>query len=515
MVDKIGFMQSTATGKRIAKNTIMLYIRMLLTMAVSLYSSRIILRTLGVEDYGIYNVVGGVVAMFGFLNTSMVASTQRFMSYSLGHEESSQVSKVFSNSLLIHILIAFIILVFSETIGLWFFYNKLVIPDERMNAAFWVYQLSIVAFILNVIRVPDNSAIIAYEKMSAYAYFSIVEVVLKLAIVFILPVLSYDKLIVYAILVTLVTLLVNLVYRLYVNRNFSHIYFRPQYENGLFKEMASFAGWSLWGNLSSSLSSYGLNIVLNMFFGPIVNAARGIAYQVQSAIVSFGSSFLVAVNPQIIKSYAQEDYDYMAKLVFRASRLAFFLLFIMALPIINNREYILNLWLGEYPEYTSVFVLLILIDSLINILSGPIQTAINATGRIKYYQIVVGGILLANLPIAYMLLKFGANVYMPFIATIILTLIAMVVRLVVFKRQTGISYGKFYTNVLPRTIAVVIMSCLFTQYCGFTNALTFSHLVLNVGITLIVVAIAIFFVGLEKDEREWVVSKLNSILKRK
>ena len=508
-------MQTPANGKRIAKNTIMLYIRMLLTMAVTLYSSRIILRTLGVEDYGIYNVVGGVVAMFGFLNTSMVASTQRFMSYSLGNEESSQVSRVFSNSLLIHILIAFIILVFAETIGLWFFYNKLVIPDERVNAAFWVYQLSIVAFILNVIRVPDNSAIIAYEKMSAYAYFSIIEVALKLIIVFILPVLAYDKLIVYAILVTLVTLLVNLVYRLYINRNFSHIYFKPQYESGLFKEMASFAGWSLWGNLSSSLSSYGLNIVLNMFFGPIVNAARGIAYQVQSAIVSFGSSFMVAVNPQIIKSYAQKDLDYMAKLVFRASRLAFFLLFIMALPIINNREYILNLWLGEYPEYTSVFVLLILIDSLINILSGPIQTAINATGRIKYYQILVGGILLANLPIAYLLLKFGANVYVPFIATIILSLIAMVVRLMVFKRQTGISYGKFYTNVLPRAIAVVILSCLIIQCCGFTNAITFTHLMLNVVITLIIVATAIFFVGLEKDERAWAITKLNSIIKRK
>jgi O-antigen/teichoic acid export membrane protein len=224
---------------------------------------------------------------------------------------------------------------------------------------------------------------------------------------------------------------------------------------------------------------------------------------------------MVAVNPQIIKSYAQEDYDYMSKLVFRASRLAFFLLFIMALPIINNREYILSLWLGEYPAYTSTFVLLILIDSLINILSGPIQTAINATGRIKYYQIIVGGILLANLPIAYLLLKFGASVYVPFVASILLSLVAMVVRLLVFKRQTGISYGKFYTSVLPRTIAVVILSCIITQCCGFTNAITFSHLMLNVVITLIVVATAIFFVGLEKDERAWAVAKLNSIIKRK
>ena len=508
-------MQSSANGKRIAKNTIMLYIRLLLTMAVTLYASRIILQTLGVEDFGIYNVVGGVVAMFGFLNTSMVSSTQRFMSFSLGYDENAQVGNVFSNSLLIHILIAFVVLVLAETIGLWLLYNKLVIPNDRMNAACWVYQLSIIAFILNIIRVPDNSAIIAYEKMSAYAYFSIIEVVLKLGIVLILPYIPYDRLVAYAILLVVVVLLVNVVYRLYVRINFSHIAFKPRYEKELFKDMASFAGWSLWGNLSSSLSSYGLNIVLNMFFGPIVNAARAIAYQVQSAIVSFGSSFLVAVNPQIIKSYAQEDYDYMSKLVFRASRLAFFLLFIMALPIMNNRDYILTIWLGEYPIYTSTFVFLILIDSLINILSGPIQTAVNATGRIKYYQIIIGGILLANLPIAYLLLKFGATVYVPFIATILLSLVAMVVRLLVFKHQTGISYADFYLNVLPRTIAVVIISCLITRFCGFTNAATFSHMMLNLVSTLIVVSTAILVVGLDKEERAWVVLKLKSIIKRR
>ena len=492
----------------------MLYIRMLLTMAVTLYSSRIILKTLGVEDYGIYNVVGGVVAMFGFLNASMVASTQRFMSYSLGNEDSSQVSKVFSSSLLIHILIAFIILVFAETIGLWFFYNKLVIPDERMNAAFWVYQLSIVAFILNVIRVPDNSAIIAYEKMSAYAYFSIIEVVLKLAIVFILPVLSYDKLIVYAILVTLVTLLVNLVYRLYVNRNFSHIYFRPQYENELFKEMASFASWSLWGNLSSSLSSYGLNIVLNMFFGPIVNAARGIAYQVQSAIVSFASSFMVAVNPQIIKSYAQEDYDYMSKLVFRASRLAFYLMFIIALPIINNIDYILTLWLGSYPMYTSIFVVLILIDSLICIISGPIQTAVMATGRVKYYQIIVGGLLLLNLPISYILLKYNPNEFLPFIITIILSIVAMVVRMIVFYKQTNISVSPFFLKVLPRILFVSIISYTIITVCSFVDAATFMQLLVNVIVSIAIVATVVFLVGLEAEERDWLILKLVSKIRR-
>ena len=502
------------SNKRIAKNTIMLYIRMLLTMAVTLYSSRIILKTLGVEDYGIYNVVGGIVAMFGFLNTSMVASTQRFMSYSLGNRNNFQISNVFTTSLLIHILISFIIILFAESIGIWLFYNKLVIPVDRIDAAFWVYQLSIVTFIMNVLRVPDNSAIIAYEKMSAYAYFSIVEVLLKLTVIFLLPYLPYDTLITYAVLVLLITFIINIVYRIYVKLNFQCIKLRLSCEKSLFRDMANFAVWSLWGNLSVSLSSYGLNIVLNMFFGPIVNAARGIAYQVQAAITSFGYNFMIAVNPQIIKSYAQNDNAYMSRLVFRSSRLAFFLLFAITLPIIYNCEYILTIWLGEYPKYTSAFVILILIDSLISIQSAPVQTAINATGRIKLYQIMVGGLLLANLPIAYFLLKYGANAYAPFISTIFLSLIAMNVRLVVFKRQTAIQIRKFYFDVFPRILVVVILSCIITYFCGFTEALTFTTFIVNVIATLIIVMISTFFIGLEKEERNWVRSKLIAIFRR-
>ena len=502
-------------NQRIAKNTIMLYVRMLLTMAVTLYTSRVVLDTLGVEDYGIYNVVGGVVALFGFLNASMVSSTQRFMSYSLGNEDNSKLSDVFSNALLIHILIAFIIFLLAETVGLWFLYSKLVIPVERMNAAIWVYQLSIVVFMLNVIRVPDNSAIIAYEEMSAFAYFSIIEVILKLVIVFILSTLQYDKLIAYSVLMLIVVLLINLIYRFYVICKFKKIVFVPKYEKSLFNEMASFAIWSLWGNLSVSFSTYGLNIVLNMFFGPIVNAARGIAYQVQAAITSFGYNFLTAVNPQIIKSYAQQDLENMCKLVYRSSRLSFFLLLLIALPIINNREYILTLWLGDYPEYTSTFVLLILIDTLINILSGPVQTAINATGRIKFYQIIVGGILLLNLPVAYLLLKFGASVYVPFVVAILLSLISMIVRLIVFKRQTGILIRTFYLNVLPRILIVALISCFITKCLGYVNAQTFISLVLNIIITMIVVCGSVVFVGLESEERKWVILKLSSIFKLK
>ena len=487
---------------------------MLLTMAVTLYSSRIILRSLGVEDFGIYNVVGGIVAMFGFLNASMVSSTQRFMSFSLGDEDHLDVTRVFSNSLLIHILIALIILVFAETIGLWFFYNKLNIPYERIDAAFWVFQLSIAVFILNVLRVPDNSVIIAYEKMGAYAYFSIIEVILKLVVVFLLPLLRYDKLIFYAILIFLVNLLVNLIYRLYVEHKFKTVSFIPKYEKGLFSDMTKFAVWSLWGNLSVSLSSYGLNILLNMFFGPVVNAARGIAYQVQAAITNFGYNFIIAVNPQIIKSYAQREYDNMARLVFRSSRLAFYLLFLIALPIIYNRDYILSLWLGDYPEYTSALVVLILIDSLINIQTIPIQTAINATGRIKYYQIIVGGLLIINLPVSYFLLRSGANVYVPFITTIIFSIIAVLVRLFVFKHQTNISQKRFYLDVLPRILLVVMFSCLITQKSGFVSAQNLYDLIVNTAFTLVVVMMLVYLVGLDREEKTWMKSKISSIFRK-
>lgn len=484
---------------------------MLLTLVVSLYTSRVVLRTLGVEDYGVYNVVGGVVAMFSFLNTAMVSSTQRFMSYSLGNNDFQKLQKVFSNSLLIHVIIAVVIVLLSETLGLWLLCNKMIIPTDKSDAAFGVYQMSICAFVLNVLRVPDNSAIIAHEKMGVYAYISIIDVILKLLIVFLLPILPFDKLLLYGFSVLVVTAIINIVYRVYASNNFEEAKFSLKYDKELFNEMFSFAGWSLWGNLASSLSNYGLNIVLNMFFGPVVNAARGIAYQVQAAIVGFGSNFMVAVNPQIIKSYAQEDYEYMTNLVFRSSKFAYYLLFLIAVPIIANINYVLGLWLGTPPQNTSIFIVLILVDALINMLSAPIQTSINATGKIQIYQIVVGGILLINLPLSYILLKMGYNVLAPFFTTILLSIIAFVFRLIILRINTGIKISKYSFVVIPRIAFVTIFSCTSIWILNLYDAQSFGRLVFNVCMTIIILIIIVGIIGLNREEKRLVKDKISTI----
>ena len=498
---------NTIRGGRLAKNTIVLYIRMLLTLMVSLYTSRVVLQTLGVEDYGVYNVVGGIVAMFSFLNTAMVASTQRFMSYSLGNNDYKKLQKVFSNSLLIHTIIAVVIVLLSETLGLWLLYNKMIIPNERFEAAFGVYQMSICVFVLNVIRVPDNSVIIAHEKMGVYAYISIIDVILKLLIVFLLPILPFDKLLLYGFFILVVTILINIAYRVYARNNFEEAKLSLRYDKDLFNDMFGFAGWSLWGNLASSLSNYGLNIVLNMFFGPVVNAARGIAYQVQAAIIGFGSNFMVAVNPQIIKSYAQEDYKYMTNLVFRSSKFAYYLLFLIAIPVMSNINFVLKLWLETPPQYTSVFIVFILVDSLINILSAPIQTSINATGKIKVYQIVVGGILLINLPLSYILLKMGYNVLTPFITTILLSIIAFVFRLIILKLNTKISISKYCLVIIPRIALVSIISCALIYVLNLYDAQSFGRLVFNVSMTILILILIIGVIGLNTEEKQLFIAK--------
>ena len=327
-------MNNKENNKCIAKNTSMLYIRMLLTMAVTLYTSRVILNTLGVEDYGIYNVVGGFVAMMGFLNNSMAVATQRFLSFEIGKKSNSQFSRVFSMSMSIHILIALVILVLAETVGLWFVKTQLTIPIERMGAALWVFHFSILAFIVNVISVPYNATIIAHERMNVFAWVSIIDVSLKLLIVFILQWFGYDKLKFYALLMFGVALIIRLIYGSYCSRKFVESKFHFYWDKSLFKTIMSFAGWSLWGGAASVLHSQGVNILLNIFFGPAINAARGIAYQIQGAVNSFVSNFQIAINPQIIKSYASSKIEYMHQLIFQGAKYSFYLLFALSLPIL-------------------------------------------------------------------------------------------------------------------------------------------------------------------------------------
>lgn len=341
-----------ADGKRIAKNTLMLYLRMFLVMGISLYTSRIVLEQLGIVDYGIYNVVGGVVAMFGFINASMAASTQRYLTFDLGRKDLEHLNITFNTSLHIHVIIALVVVSIGEIGGVWFMYNKMQIPPDRMTAAFWVFQFSLASMIVTFINVPYNALIIAYEKMSAFAYISILEVVMKLGIAFLLMASPIDRLIYFAILNFVSSIIVRIIYTIYCSRNFAAVKLRRLFNKSLFKEMSGFAGWSLFGQLAAIGFTQGLNVLLNMFFGPAVNAARGVAVQVQGAVSQFSMNFQTAINPQITKSYAQQDFGNMHMLVCRSSKFTYFLLFALTLPILLETPYILNLWLKEVPDYT-------------------------------------------------------------------------------------------------------------------------------------------------------------------
>lgn len=488
---------------------------MFITLLVTLYTSRVILHVLGVVDYGIYNVVGGIVAVFGFLNSAMVSSTQRYMSYELGKNNIINLNIVFNTSFIIHLLISIIIIILAETVGLWLMHNKMVIPEERFEAALWVYHISIITFVLNIIRVPDNSMIIAYEHMNTYAYISIIEVILKLLIVFILQIANKDKLVLYAILLLLVTLITNCMYRLYCRRRFEAAKFRLRYNKLYFSKMFSFSGWSLLGNLSSSLSKYGVNILLNMFFGPTVNAARGVAFQVQAAVVNFSSNFIIAANPQIIKSYATKDYIYLEKLINSSSKLAYYLLYIVSLPILLNCEYILKLWLSTPPDYSKEFVCLVIVNSLIDVLTSPIQTAVQATGKIKYYQIITGGILLFNLPISYILLKIENNVYLPFFVGIILSVLALMSRFIFLKKLININVRKLIYDLFSKITIISIISLIVIHLTGLKNAQSFTELIINCLISCAITGLTILLFGLNKNERKLILSKLTIYINKK
>lgn len=395
----------------LAKNTLLLYFRQILIMAVSLYTARVVLAVLGAEDFGIYNVVAGVVTMFGFLGGAMASSSQRYFSYDLGKKDLKHLEITFSVTFQIYLLIALVVFLFVETAGLWFLNTKLVIPSNRLIAANWIFQAAIISFLLTLITTPFMAIIIAHENMTVYAYVSIVEVALKLGIVVLLKYLPYDKLIVYGILLSLVSFINTAIYRFYCHKHYSECKVRFICDGKLFKEIIAYSGWNLFGNLAAIFKNQGINILLNFHFGAIVNAARGIAGQVNSAVMSFSNNFSTALRPQVIKTYAANQKEDTMRLVFRGCKFTFFLMYIFTLPLCLEMKSILSLWLKNPPEYAIVFTQLVLIDALIDSISYPLMTLAQATGKIRLYQAVVGGILLLNLPVSYVALRFDAPAY--------------------------------------------------------------------------------------------------------
>ena len=398
--------QTSDNNKRIAKNTLLLYFRMLFLMVISLFTSRITLQTLGVDNFGIYNVVGGIVAMFSIMSGSLSNAISRYITFELGKGDKKILKKVFSTAINVQIIMAVIIAVLIEIGGVWFLNYKMNIPDGRMVAANWVLQFSIISFVVNLISIPYNAAIIAHEKMSAFAYISIYEAVMKLVVVYLIVISPFDKLIVYSFLILLISLSLRLIYGVYCKRKFEECSYMFILDKPLLKKMTGFAGWNFLGAGSFLLMTQGVNMLLNMFFGVALNAARGIATQVENVVNQFTTNFGTAINPQITKSYAKGDYDYMHKLVFAGSKYSFFLVVVLCLPIILEANQILHLWLGLVPEYAVVFLRLTLMISMLSVVSNTLVTSMMATGDIKKYQIIVGGLGMVIFPVVYILYKF-------------------------------------------------------------------------------------------------------------
>lgn len=504
-------------NKRIAKNTLLLYVRMLFLMLVSLYTSRVVLNALGAEDFGTYNVVGGFVTMFSVLSGSLSASISRFITYELGKGSTGNLRKIFSSSVTIQAGLALLIIILAETVGLWFLNYKMVIPVERMVAANWCFQFSIITFGINLISVPYNAAIIAHEKMSAFAYISILEAVGRLLIAWLIVINPIDRLIFYASMIAVLSWIIRLVYTWYCKRHFEECTYHFVYDNQLLKQMFSFAGWNFVGASAGILRTQGLNVLLNLFFGTVVNAARGISVQVNSAVTGFVSNFMTALNPQITKSYAAGDRKYMSSLLFKGSRLSFYLLLFLSLPILMETDKILELWLKNVPEHTVMFTRLILIFAMCEAISGPLITAMLATGNIKKYQIIVGGTNLLNLPISYVLLKWcGFNDYpeITMIVVIALSIVCLILRLILLRDMIGLDSKAFCINVLLNVLIVSILSLLlpliFRVY--FHDSLVYS--IIDIFICMISCLLVIFFVGCNSSERNIALDKIN-IFKKK
>ena len=506
---------TSSANKRIAKNTLVLYVRMLFTMGISLFTSRVILQTLGVEDYGISSVVGGVISMFTFINAAMVSSTQRYLNFELVRGDANQLRSVFSTSLQIHALIALAIIVLSETVGLWFLNEKLVIPEARMTAAMWVYQCSILSCAVSIMSTPYNAVIVAHEKMSAFAYISILDVSLKLLVVYLLVVLPFDKLIILSILTLLVQLFIRYIYTLYCHRHFPESYFQFRFNKTLFKEMFGFAGWSFWGNLAAILYTQGLNMMLNIFFGPIVNAARGIAVQVQSAVQQFVGGFQTALNPQITKNYASNNLPQMHSLMFRSARFSFLLLFFLSLPVLMETNFILTLWLKTVPDDAVIFTQIMICISLIYTTANPCIIANQATGKVKIYQMVVGGILLLILPISYVVLKLGAPAYSVFIVHFCIESLAQFSRMYMLRKLIHLPLWQYMKNIYIPIVSTVVIAIILPLVVRMQVAEGWLRF-LAVGFTCVLsVGASSYFIGFTKQERVFFLDRSLRLLRNK
>lgn len=506
---------TSQNNKRIAKNTIYMYMRMLLIMLVSLFTSRIILQTLGKQDFGTYSIVGGVVVLFTFISSAMSTGTQRHLSYELGKTE-GDVPTIFSACLKVHINLALIIFLLSETVGLWFVNTKMNLPVDRMDVVNWIYQFSILSCVISIVQVPFTAAIISHEKMSFYAYLSILDVSMKLGIVYILTVLPLDKLLLYGILLLLVNIITFTCYVIYCNAMLKDIRIVRIKDSSIYKKLLSFSGWALLGSLANVGYQQGVNILINIFYGVSLNAAVGIANQVNGAVMQFVNGFQQALNPQLVKAEATKDRSRQMDLIFKSSRFSFLIMVCFSFPLMMNLDYILVLWLGDYPEYTYEICQTIMFGTLIETLSGPLWVTVFATGKIKKYQIVISTILLCNLPFSYFGGKLGMPPYGMYFIRIVLFFVALITRLAFLSKYINLNCISFLRKViLPISL---ISMCLYGMYIvsDFYNfsANALGALIYQSLIYLILIVVLSFFIGLTMEERKIITTRIRFFINK-
>lgn len=507
------FMSDTqSNNRRIAKNTLLLYFRMLFTMAVSLYTSRVVLETLGVDDYGIYNVVGGVVAMFSVLSGSLSSAISRFITFELGRGDQNKLKVIFSTSVSIQIVLALGIWVIAEIAGVWFLNSQMNIPQERIVAANWVLQCSIITFMINLISVPYNATIIAHEKMSAFAYISILEVSLKLIVAYLLYVSSYDKLVVYAILLMLVALLIRLVYGVYCKRHFEEARYRIMWRKDIFKEMLGFAGWNFFGNACYLVNTQGVNMLINIYFGVAMNAARGIAVQVDGAILGFVGNFMTAVQPQITKAYASGDLSYMFKLVNKGTKFSFYIMCFLMIPVLLETDTILNIWLKNVPSDSAIFLRLVLFASMANALGNVLYYAIISTGDIKKYQLVVTSVGFLVFPLTWVAFVLGAHAATTYIIFGIVYLFLNVIRLRFLKSMLGFPVMRYVKEVILPVLIVGSASVIMPLILVYFISPSILRFILVTIISIMSTSCCVYLFGLTKGERSMVVNKVNTVV---
>lgn len=474
---------------------------MILTMGLGLLSSRYILQSLGVIDFGIYNVVGSIVTMFTFLNGSMAASVSRYLTFEIGKNNTQRLQDVFSTSVLAHWVLAIIIVILSETIGLWFLYNKMVIPTERFNCAFWVFQISVLSTVINIISVPYNSLIIAHEKMSTFAFITVMDSILKFSSAFFLVYYRGDRLFLYAILIMAILMCDRIIYRVYCLRKFPETKLKFFFDKQLFISMFSFAGWTLNGNLAIMGTTTGVNMLLNTFFGPIVNTARGIAMQVNGAIISFYSNFQMAINPQITKLYAQNEFYQMHELISLGTRISFYLLIIIGAPIFANAPFVIHLWLGKIPEYSVNFFRIILLTNMIGCMARPLITAIHATGNIKKFQLWESSILLCTLPFSYIILKLGTPPISVFLIQLGIEFITQIVRIRIILPAIAFAFTQYLkTTLYPILYTSIIASIIVITTNYFFSKDNWINFIISSSIIVLSLIVVILLIGFSKKE---------------